>query len=138
MRLTDFTELYAVPGENHIIDGINPQTGLTFINGDDESAVLARHPNAQRMTWDAWQAERAERQHTPILWDKTTAEHYEEMLCVLPPLEWNKGAFLVGEPDDHDITNGQPRYRAYRKLHGEYYVSSRPMTRAELREIING
>ena len=129
----NFTELYAIPGANSIIDGIDPITGLTCINGNTEAEMLAREPKAVRMTWDAWQTAASARQQTPITWDGCTAEHYDEMLNVLPPIDWNGGAFLVGEASDHDFATGRPRYSAYRR-HGDVYeFSSRPLTRAEFR-----
>ena len=130
---TNANELYAVPGARNIIDMINPHTGRTCINGDTEDQVRAREPQAVRMTLDAWQDEQKARQRTPIVWEDTTATQYNEMLNVLPPAAWIDGAFLVGEPTDHDYNNGQPRFAAYWYRFGCYLVASRPITIKELR-----
>ena len=133
---TDFTEVWAIPGENCIIDTINPDTGLTSVYGKDADAVLASEPKAVRMTWEAWRAEASARQQTPIRWELTTGRKYQEMLEVLPPALWIGGAFLVGEPWDHDFATGAPRFAAYVERSGRYYTASRPLTAAELRKEI--
>jgi hypothetical protein len=127
-------EVWAIPGEHHIIDTIHPATGLTSINGDDEAGVTRRYPSAVRMTMEAWLAWKAAQQHTPITWEPTDKETYHEMLEVLPPALWIGGAFLVGEPMDHDATTGRPRFQGYWHRNGIYLVASRPMTCAELRK----
>ena len=134
--MVNFDEVYAVPGAGHIIDVINPVTGLTCVYAKDLAAVLADNPGAVRMTWEAWRTEAADRQHTPISWHLTDEDTYQRMLEVLPPTLWIGGAFLVGEPDDHDFTTGQPRFRAYRCRGGVYTVANRPLTCAELRTVI--
>ncbi len=136
MMTSDFTECYAVPNSGSIIDGINPATGLTFVCGETAEQITARYPDAVRMNMDDWMAAKAARQQTPISWLPTTAEQYEDMLGVLPPIDWNRGAFLVGEADDHCCTTGRPRYRAYRQVNDAYFVSSRPLTRAELKAVV--
>jgi hypothetical protein len=137
MSWRDDAEVYAVPGAHSIIDTINPDTGRTRYCGHTEADVLAREPGAVRMTWQAWKDAMIARQRTPITWALTTRETYEYMLNVLPPIDWWGGAFLVGEPMDHDVLTGQPRYEAFaeRGLSDprSYYASSRPLTRAELR-----
>jgi hypothetical protein len=128
-----FEELYAVPAEGCIIDTIVAKTGLTSIYSRTEADVLARAPRAVRMTWDTWQADQVVRQHTPITWAETTGAQYDEMLNVLPPAFWRSGAFLVGEPVDHDFATGQPRFDAYWQRYKHFYVASRPVTIAEMR-----
>lgn len=129
-------EVYAVPGEHNIIDTIDPTTGLTCINREDEAGVRRRYPAAVRLTMAAWMAAQAERQHTPITWYPTDEETYRRMLEVLPPALWLGGAFLVGEPMDHDATTGKPRFQGYWHRHGIYLAASRPMTCAELRKAV--
>lgn len=129
----DFAEVWAVPGENHIIDTIHPDTGLTSVYGKDAAAVLADNPGAVRMTWEAWRTEAAKRQQTPIRWERTTERKYQEMLEILPPAYWSGGAFLVGEPYDHDFATGAPRFQAYVQRGGWFYVASRPLTVKELK-----
>lgn len=134
----DFSEVWAVPGENHIIDMINPETGLTAVYAKDAETVLRDNPNAVRMKWEDWRKAASERQQTPIRWEPSTYAKYREMLEVLPPAFWRWGLFLVGEPYDHDFATGQPRFQAYRKRGSDscgyrYYVSSRPITVMEAR-----
>jgi hypothetical protein len=133
MLTTDFTDCFAVPGESSIIDGINPSTGRSFINDETLEQIRERYPLAVVMPFDDYMAAKAERQNTPIRWEPTTAEQYDDMLGCLPPIAWTGGAFLVGEPDDHSVTTGRPRYRGYRHEHGAFYVSSRPLTVAEFK-----
>lgn len=127
-------DVYAIPGEDHILDTINPVTGLTSVYGKTEAQVKAESPLAVRMSWEDWRMAASKRQQTPIYWMRTTQHKYNEMLEVLPPIDWRSGAFLVGEPTDHDFGTGQPRYQAYRELGGFYYASSRPITRTELKK----
>lgn len=127
------SDVYAVPGRHSIIDTINPQTGLTAICGHTAAQVQAREPLAVRMTWDAWTAAAIARQSSPIVWLSTTADRYDEMLNVLPPAMWRGGAFLVGEPMDHDVATGRARYSAYWQRGGAYFEASRPITVAEMR-----
>jgi hypothetical protein len=127
------THVFAVPGQGHIIDVVNPATGRTWINGHDAVEIAAREPGAVLMTWETFLSAKAARQHTPIRWDPSTAEQYDEMLNVLPPVDWTGSAFMVGEPDDHDAATGAARFRAYRQRDDRYEVANRPMTRAEFR-----
>lgn len=127
------TDCYAVPGEGHIIDVIDPTTGLTVHYGKNRAAVLAEHPTAIRQTVKAWTHAQMIRQRTPIIWDSTTAEQYQRMLECLWPADWYGGGFLVGEPDDHDWGTGADRFQAYRCTGTAYSRASRPLTRAEFR-----
>lgn len=65
-----------------------------------------------------------------MTWKRTTEAKYEEMLGVLPPAHQVYGGFLVGEAVDHN-DKGEPRFRAYAKDNGAYFVSDEPMTIAE-------
>lgn len=138
MSINRDTHVYAVPGKPWIIDTINADTGLTRICGHTEADVLADEPLAVRISWEDWQQARSIDQRTPIVWSATSAKTYRYMLDVLPPALWIGGAFLVGEPTDHDALTGQPRFAAY-WMRGSspdfnYYLSaSRPLTCAELR-----
>lgn len=129
---TQFDFVYAVPGEQSIIDVVR-QDGLSGVYGETLDELRLRYPNAVRMAWADWQAQAVARQQTPILWEPSTAEKYNEMLEVLPPLAWSRGAFLVGEAYDHDIATGRARYQAYRQVGPRYFASSRPLTILELR-----
>jgi len=134
-----FTEVYAVPGKQNIIDNINPVTGLTQCYGETEAELQARYPGAVRMLWEDWQRDASARQHTPIVWEPSTAEQYHDMLNILPPAMWIGGAFLVGEPMDHDLSTGEPRFTAYLSTRANaFFVASRPLTRAELRAVVQG
>ena len=133
ITMNDCTECYAIPGANSLIDVINPQTELTWCLGQTAAEVAEREPQAVRMRIEDWCADKAARQRTPITWEPTTASTYEEMLNVLPPAAWLQGAFLVGEPTDHDAGSGQPRYHAYRCVGQRYESASRPLTRAEFK-----
>ena len=128
-------DCYAVPRAGHIIDAIDPTTGLTFHYQKSAAAVLAANPGAIRLPLEDWSQARAALQRTPIIWDPSSADQYDAMLGCLPPIDWTAAGFLVGEPDDHDAGNGQPRFQAYRCIATgttpRYYRASRPLTRAE-------
>lgn len=136
------THCFAVPGVT-IIDEIHPETGRSWIYGKTLEEVRQEYPEAQAMTIDDYCQSKAAIQDTPVVWVETTQERYDEMLNVLPPIDWNARGFLVGEPYDHHATSGKPRFTAYihRTTSGEgwretrYFESSRPMTRAEFAEV---
>ena len=58
--------------------------------------------------------------------EEVTEERYYEMLGVLPPERMSGGAFLVGEPVDH---NGHFRYDYYFAKDGRYYHGGLNTTR---------
>ena len=90
------------------------------------------------MLLEDWQAARAKEQRTPITWEPTTQRQYDEMLNILPPIDWDGADFLVGESHDHMADTGEPTYQAYRQRGSEPYRhwlrSSRAITRREFRE----
>ena len=135
--MTDTTDdqVFAVPGEYlSIIDIVNPETGRSRINGNTLEEIRQRYPTAVQMPWEEWRAGKIARQQTPITWTRVDDHRYRQMLEVLPPIDWTNGGFLVGEPADHCVSTGQPRYTAYRHNTGQAYESSRPITRREWRE----
>lgn len=131
--MDDCVDCYAVRGET-IVDVLHPITGLTVCYGKTLEQVRVEYPSAEKMTVDEFCASKAERQHTPIVWSETTEEKYWEMLEVLPPAAMSNGGFLVGEPFDHDASNGQPRYEGFKQSGDKYFVGSRPMTRKEFKQ----
>ena len=72
-------------------------------------------------------------------WVEVTADRYEEMLNVLPPVEWNKLGFLVGEANSHRkcTVTGYFRadYSAFVALHGKHYACEESLTIPEWRAI---
>ena len=136
LSLNDCTHCIAVPGENTAIDLVHPITGRTVYGNKTLAQVRKERPEyagAELMTWDDFSQAVADRQHAPVEWAETTEEDYDYGLNVLPPALWIKGGFLVGEPYDHDMSNGQPRFQAFRQDRGKPEKSNRPMTRAEFR-----
>ena len=57
------------------------------------------------------------------MWEKTTEEKYDEMLCVLPPEIQVENGFLVGEATDHNEN-------------GLFYAYSKPVTIKEFKEMM--
>lgn len=131
-----FDHVFAVPGAPGIVDAINPTTGLSACYGENLEQVQVRYPGAVQMSWSDWQTAAIRLQQTPIIWEPSTQDAYNGMLGCLPPIDWRGGAFLVGEPCDHDHATGRPRYQAYWQIGTDYFASSRPVTRAELRAIV--
>src|SRR4051812_18624849 len=107
-----YDEVFAVPGEGHIVDCVNPLTDRSCINGETLEEVRLRYPNAIRVTWEEWRAGQMERQNRPVSWSRVTEEQYREMLEVLPPVDWDGGSFMVGEASDHSYETGKPRFQA--------------------------
>jgi len=121
-------------GTGCVVDLIHPVTGLTVYGNDAVKSCMTKYPDAEIMDLADFCAWKAERQRTPIAWEETTQEQFDDMLGCLPPAAMKGNAFLVGEPADHDAGNGRPRYYAYRHT-DRYEVSDRPLTRQEFSTI---
>ncbi len=133
----DIRECWAEPGASNIIDAVHPVTGRTLYGNKTDDEMKAERPQAVRMLMSAWLEQRAEQQHGPITWHRTTERQYRDMLEVLPPAMWSGGAFLVGEPDTHSARDGAPMFQCYRQSGQQFFYASRAMTRAELREYLD-
>lgn len=140
MTVMDCVECLAVPGDfGSMIDAIDPRTGLTWYGGktlDEVRAESERYSKAVKMRICDFIAGKAEAQQTPIAWHECSALVYDRMLECLPPALWIGGAFLVGEPADHDAATGQPRFDGFRVRGKVYERTNRPVTKAEFREFI--
>ncbi len=138
LTVMDCEECFAVPGRS-IIDVIHPETGQSWYYGKTLEQIRAETGNADavRMTVDAFCADKAERQRTPVEWTPTTQAEYDEMLCCLPPEAVAGHGFLVGEPYDHDAGNGRPRFQAFRHAGGLFERSNRPITVEEFRRLLS-
>lgn len=64
---------------------------------------------------DLWDAMRK----NPDEWQPTTAEMYEEMLNVLPPIRWVGRRFLVGEPNHHNAQD-EAVYACFKRWGNNY------------------
>ena len=131
----DCDDCYAVPGDDSIIDVINPVTGLSWYAGETLEQIQLRHPGAIKMSLEWYSAAKALRQDTPVVWMEVNEEHYTTMLEILPPAFWGNQGFLVGEAADHHASSGLPRYAAYRVIDGIYMAADRPMTIAEFKAL---
>jgi len=134
ISINDCTHCVAIPGQNQAINIVHPFTGRMIYGEKTVAECIEENPGAVVMTLDELCKQIAERQHTPIAWDETTEEEYDYGLNVLPPAIWVRDGFMVGEPYDHDASNGQPRFQAFRQREGVYEKANRPMTRAEFRQ----
>lgn len=56
-------------------------------------------------------------------WQEITAENYEEMFEILPPVAWFNGGFFMMEKYTGNISS------FYQKLNGKYYTSLQRMSR---------
>jgi len=72
---------------------------------------------------------------TDFTWNISDAETYHYRLNALPPVEQSRSAFLLGEAADHHGPGYTARYRIHRVSDGVYYEGSRPVTRAEFRQL---
>ncbi len=133
LTLSDCERCYASRAQSMIIDVLHPATGKTVCYNKTIDEVRCEYPDAEEMFVDDFCDWKAEQQRTPIEWELSTEEQYDEMLNCLPPELWIGGAFLVGEPYDHDAGNGQPRFTAFKMRWGQAYQANRPLTKAEFR-----
>ncbi len=129
------TEAFAVPGEDYLIDCINPDTGLSCIEGETLEQIRLRYPGAEVVNIDEHCKAKGQKQDSPIEWKEVTEERYWEMLEILPPACQKQRGFLVGEPWDHHAVSGRPRYGAYLERGGKFYESLRPVTITEFEDI---
>ena len=125
------THCFAYADHRGVIDTINPETGRSLYGGLTLEEIRTKYPDAIQCTLDEHCAAKAAKQDTPISYTETTYDRWSEMLEVLPPAAMDDGCFLVGEPWDHHAQSGKPRFEAYMSHSGRYWVSTRPMTRAE-------
>jgi len=128
LSLSDCDRCFASRERSTIIDVLHPNTGRTVCYGKTLEDCREEYPDAEEMSVDEFCAWKASQQRTPITWDATAEEKYHDMLNVLPPAKWTGGAFLVGEPWDHDAGNGRPRFAAFRKRGEVYQTANRPLT----------
>lgn len=130
--ILDAKQAFAVPGEDSIIDCINPETGKSWIKGETLEQIRLRYdPLAEIVNIDEFCAQKGMRQDSAIKWVEISEDHYWAMLEVLPPAAQKAGGFLVGEPTDHHAVTGAPRFSAFIKRGGKHFESSRPLTRKE-------
>jgi hypothetical protein len=122
--------VFAVPGQHTIIDTVRPD-GRSAIYNETLDEVRARYPGAVLISVADWQAARTAEQDEPVKWEPIEEDRYWYFLEALPPACLTRLGFLVGEPIDHHAGTGAPRYQACIAKGGQYFASSRPMTRAE-------
>ena len=131
------TQCFAHDGYNDsIIDMINPDTGLSFVCGENLEQIRTRYPDAVIREFDELTTEKAREQDAPGEWLDCTEERYWDALNVLPPAARNGGGFLLGEAQDHHSRTGRPRFSCYRKSRdGETFATySKPITFAQFCE----
>jgi len=121
-----------------MIDLVHPNTGKTVIYGKTLEDCRQEHGYelAELMLVDDFCKQKAAKQDSPLTFDQTTEDEFNEMLNVLPPAYMGHGFFLVGEPCDHHALTGEPRYQAYGEAMDKFIKSSRPMTIRELKQYI--
>lgn len=72
-----------------------------------------------------------------MAWKLVTEDRYDEMLGVVPPLDWVSKGFLVGEQwcdkECSVIALPSPAYTAFVSYMGRFYENDEPMTRREWR-----
>ena len=139
LSYNDCVDCFATP-KGEVIDPVHPVTGKGFYSNQTLEEIRSRrvggYPTAQKMSLAQARKLKHERQNTPVTWSPVTEERYHEMLNVLPPACHGYGAFCVGEPHDSCAKTGWPRFAAYRIQDGIHQVASRPVTVAELSQII--
>jgi hypothetical protein len=54
-------------------------------------------------------------------WEEVTYEHFNEMLCCLPPEKMEGPAFAVGEPSSHLNDTGEATFDCYIQIGNRYF-----------------
>lgn len=72
-------------------------------------------------------------------WKRVSAERYEDLLNILPPIDFDGNSFLVGEAADHRVCTRSGKlnasYTGLVCIGTDYYESLDPLTRREFREL---
>lgn len=124
-----------------LLDGVLLGTKVTIIYRHDILQVRARYPGAQIVEWEAYRAWSAAKQKQAVQWIKIADAEIDEAFEVLPPACRTGVGFLIGEPTDHAIDSGEPRFSAYVwnfNWTGEDvgpFISDRPLTVAEMQGV---
>lgn len=134
-KLLVFSHVFAKPGATDIVDAVDPDTSRGLYSGKTIDQLRLSDPTIEVYPFDDWEAKRNEAMNTPIEWQETTEDEYDEMLGAVPPNAMSRLGFLLGEPQDHFGQNGAERCRAYIVRDGKYLKSNRPITRAEFRAL---
>lgn len=131
------TQCFAVPGGDSIIDTINPETGRSSCFGKTLDEIQFEHPGAEVVALGDFCNAKGIRQNAePRDWREVTEDRYDEMLNVLPPAAYIRGAFLVGEAYDHHAGTGRPRFQCFKTEGGKHYeLSGTYLTHAQFCEM---
>ena len=88
--ISECKEVWYVPGALHVVDMIDPETGLTWCNGRDEAEVLSIHPEAKRTSLEdaSKQISVAEAFRYVKGVSEIRRSDYWYALEVLPPMGW--------------------------------------------------
>lgn len=136
MKTDEQTLCFAVPGADSIIDTIDPATGRSRCYGKTLDDVRREYPEAEIVDLDDHCKAKAARQDgTARTWSEVSEERYWDMLEVLPPAAMRRGAFLVGEAQDHHAGTGRPRFSCFKEQDGKHYALSTPITIDEFRRM---
>lgn len=74
-------------------------------------------------SFDSWHASYKE----VLLWKRCAESRYWEMLGVVPPAIVGDGAFMVGEPVNHDA-QGHLRFDGFKQEGEQFFETTEPMT----------
>ncbi|MDX2215261.1 MAG: hypothetical protein SFY66_18500 [Oculatellaceae cyanobacterium bins.114] len=102
-------QCFYVPGSTHIIDTIDADTGLSFIEGESLEQICQRYPDAE--IWDFDEAfqeiERITYENTITPPVEVTYERWDEMINIMPPMRWRSGSggesFMICEATTLDL-----------------------------------
>lgn len=90
MKISDIKRCFYVPGKPGIIDAVHPTTGLGLYSGETLKQIRERNPGAEEGDFSEVCSCQADYWRRPPV--AITAERFEEMLCVLPPEDWEQGS----------------------------------------------
>lgn len=102
-------DCFYVPGQTHIIDTIDPTTGLSASFSESLEQIQQRYPNAEVWEWEkAFEEIQRITYETSITAPKEiTEERFHEMLNILTPMKWRSGggaeSFMVCEALSLDL-----------------------------------
>lgn len=90
MKISDIKRCFYEPGKPGIIDAVHPNTGRGVYSGETLEQIQEANPGAVEGDFAAVCDCQADYWRRPPV--AITAERFEEMLCVLPPEDWEQGS----------------------------------------------
>lgn len=126
----EVTHVFTEPNKTCIVNFCHPQMEQEKIQ-EELKTLRINWPNTILMTWEEFDNQAYKLQNTELKMEEITEERYFELMECLPPAAMEHNKFLVGEPWDHCVKTGKPRFQMCVTSGGKHYASDRPVTKEE-------